>query len=859
MTSRTLPAALVFMLLAGCGARTPVDDDFFDGAVGPTPQPETCNGLDDDLDTGVDEDFRDALGRYVHDEHCGACDAPCRPLNPNELAVTCTLIEESPVCAATACAAGYGVSSAGRCIPAWDRLCLPCASDGDCGDLPSARCVALGGEDRCTVGCELGCPSGYACDADGLCAPEGGSCSCDPGETFTLACALTDPEGLRCVGSSLCDDGVLAECVAPAEVCDEVDNDCNGFIDDGFRDARDAYILDVHNCGECGVDCTLSAVPEGDLICGGDPFAPTCVLDCPDTHDGIDPGDRVDGDRDIATGCECTVTSLADDPGPVGAVGEDLDVNCDGADGIVIHSIYVAGDGDDAWPGSPTRPMRSVDAALARAAETLGTDEPRPHVFVASGSYAETLHLPDGVQLHGGYRRDYLALEPDGFRVEIRAPADTTAPGGAALEIRGAGTTATVVEWISLRGLDATEPSAAAFGAYLLDPGPALVLRELEIRSGVGGAGTPGNRGAAGSASTAEARAGDPPRAAVENTSHECVRGAANTVAGGRGGQNTCDSIDVAGGTGGSPTCPEFAEQQPNGRRGNAVGSLLGGPGGTGGQDSQGPITGSSCSLPVCCGLADFTVPTEFVGPQAGSPGRDGSPGTPGAGCSDALGHFAMDIWMGDRATRGTAGGAGTGGGGGGAGGGAVMDWYAGACEFPDGLGGGGGGGGCGGCGGRLGQPGTSGGPAVALLVRYTTRPSAVPTFRGMILVPSDGGRGGDGGAGGDGGIGGTGAQGGSVPREDRATPTLAGPFPGGRGGAGGNGGPGGGAGGGCGGSAVGVWLTGAGSTAPPGVAAWRTGNMFRLGRGGVAGLGGGGGAAAPAGAEGGAVDVVVR
>ena len=66
------------LAFAGCGARSALEDDEHDGAAGPMPTIEACNGLDDDLDELVDEGFRDELGRYVHDDHCARCDAPCR-------------------------------------------------------------------------------------------------------------------------------------------------------------------------------------------------------------------------------------------------------------------------------------------------------------------------------------------------------------------------------------------------------------------------------------------------------------------------------------------------------------------------------------------------------------------------------------------------------------------------------------------------------------------------------------------------------------------------------------------------------------------------------------------------------------
>jgi hypothetical protein len=527
-----------------------------------------------DLDLFVDEDFRDAIGRYVVDDHCGACDQPCRASRPNELEAHCGLVAESPTCMATRCAAGFTPSRTGRCVPIHERLCLPCADDGDCGDFAGAACASLGDEARCTVDCALGCPEGYACQA-GVCEPRSGSCTCEAGDEFALACALEDPEGNRCAGTAACRNGVLSACTAPIDVCDEVDNDCNGVVDDPFRDARGAYILDLRNCGECGVDCTLSRIPEGDLVCGGDPFAPSCVLRCPDTEDGIMPGDRVDADRDIATGCECTVSSTLDAPGPVRTSGETLDVNCDGADGIVLESLYVAPDGDDAGPGSPTRPMRTLEAAVRRASESIGTAAPRTHIFVASGTYTESVELRDGVKIHGGYRRDFLALDPAGFRVEIRAPLGTTAPGQAALVVRGAGASETVLEWLVVRGLDATGAGQATFGVYALDPGPRLSIRDVEIHSGVGGAGSGGVAGTAGVDFTALPTEGEDPRGAEENAARECVGGLdRNRVTGGRGGRNTCGGVEVDGGSGGSAGCPMFAAFQMSGGRGQSAGAV---------------------------------------------------------------------------------------------------------------------------------------------------------------------------------------------------------------------------------------------------------------------------------------------
>lgn len=847
-------ALCTVVILNGCGAKSAAEDDAFD-ADRPQPRDEHCNGLDDDLDGEVDEAFRDEVGRYVSDAHCGGCGVPCEVTLDHELAVACTLIESTPICAATECAASFAPSRTGRCVPAYETLCLDCASDDDCGDVLGATCAEIGNEQRCAIPCAYGCPSGYSCGPLELCEPSGGSCSCDAGQDFDLACAASDPDGLRCVGAAQCQSGALSACLLPDERCDESDNDCDGLIDEGYRDARGAYGLDIRHCGKCGVDCTADSVPEGDLICGGDPFAPSCVLSCPDALDGVQTGDRIDADRDVATGCECVVGALRDEPGPAGQVGQNLDVDCDGADGEVLSSIYVAPDGNDTWPGSPTRPLKSITAAIELASSTLGTDAPRPTIYVASGSYTESLSLANGVSIYGGYRRDFLALEPSGFRVEVRAPSDTTAPGGAALSAVEVGGATTVVRWMTLRGLDARGPSEAAFGAYLRDVGSSFALLDSEIYAGVGGAGAPGASGEAGGESMTAAQVGSAPRAAAEAPDHTCVDGVTNRVVGGSGGRNRCGASSVHGGDGGDARCPLFAAEQSAGRPGDTVGAARGGEGGAGGQDSRGPITGASCDAEVCCGLADFSVPSEFIGPQAGQDGADGRHGRPGASCDEPWGRFEGNQWRSAEADVGTEGQAGGGGGGGGAGGGAEMTYYDNLCEFPDGLGGGGGGGGAGGCGGAPGGPGRSGGPSVALLLRMDGGTGRMPQIERNVFVPGNGGRGGDGGAGGDGGLGGSGAFGGALDRSQQSTPTLAGPFPGARGGKGGDGGAGGGGGAGCGGGSVGIWVTGAVS----GAGSLDLDNAFRLGEGGGAGRGGGGEAAASDGAAGGQVDVLVR
>jgi hypothetical protein len=848
-----------------CG-RTPLPIEQFDeDAAVPA---ERCNGLDDDRDQNVDEDFRDDAGRYTADTDCGECGIACDSLAPRATAMACGLLDEVPHCIASRCEVGYEVSRNGRCVSLVERMCMPCSSSTDCGPLEGAHCVEISGQNRCTLDCDKRrCPEGFVCAQD-VCVPISGDCTCDSEESFELACALEAPNGDRCPGHQSCLNGHLSQCDAGAEACDAVDNDCDGRVDETFVDARGAYSLDLRNCGACGVDCRGAAETAGvALACAGDPFAPSCVVFCPDVQDGVQPGDRLDANRQIDDGCECTVTRTEDGAGRVS--NEPLDSNCDGADGDVLHSYYVANDGDDSGPGSVTRPLRTIGRALQLAAGSQATDSSRTDVFVASGTYAENLTLPNGVALHGGYRRDFLALDPDAFETRVVATAYEPSMG-AALRVGPAGSRPTVVEGLHLQGFDGVADAAPTVGLLVPEAYPELTLRTLSVQSGRPTPGRAGSQGPAGRGPGIAAMSGDVPRAAIESSQHTCRNAPMNVVSGGSAGQNMCAGQSVSGGAGGATRCPVFSERADNGENGFGIGA---GPGGLGGTDLNGPTDDGSptCAQSVCCGLADFTVPTTYIQAAPGSDGAPGSQGSPGSACVDPLGMFTATSmnasdggaaigsarWLAGRAAAGSGGTPGGGAGGGGAGGGVEMDFLAGSCEFADGLGGAGGGGGAAGCGGEGGQPGESGGAAIGVLV-FASSLAQLPQILQLQLVIDSGATGGDGGAGGDGGPGGAGGAGGQLARELLATPTLAGATSGESGGNGGVGGPGGAAGGGCGGSSVGIWLSGLPSGAAA-IASLRTNNTFALGLGGRPGRGGGGALPAPDGAEGMAVDVLAR
>ena len=124
------------------------------------------------------------------------------------------------------------------CFPPGNRLCSVCIADTDC---PNGRCYELDGVNVCGVACDddTSCPPGYGCDDVGggkQCTPTTRSCTCDANHDGEVrVCETTSAFG-ACFGRETCDAsqgwfGCNAP-IAAREICNQVDDDCNGFTDD---------------------------------------------------------------------------------------------------------------------------------------------------------------------------------------------------------------------------------------------------------------------------------------------------------------------------------------------------------------------------------------------------------------------------------------------------------------------------------------------------------------------------------------------------------------------------------------------------------------------------------------------------
>lgn len=794
---------------------------------GPTPTPETCDFEDDDCDGEVDEDFKTG-NAYARFEHCGTCSRSCGVGFPNAAQTTCQLQLGVAQCVVVSCEPGFIKQNDFQCIPDIVNLCEPCSDNANCLGQDSA-CVSLSDGDFCAKACtDTDCPVGFACQAVAgvakkQCLPTTGVCSCGPATLgLSRACSVTvSPDGqpsTTCAGSETCGGAGWGSCVLPQETCNSFDDDCDGTVDDGFKNGAGKYDR-VANCGSCGISCLALTFANADPICdAGGSGAPQCGFQC--TTGFVD----VDG----VPGCECRPTSTTDLPDPDG-----IDANCDGIDGEIGKAVFVAKTGDDASLGTLDDPLRTVQGGINKAAAQGKRD-----VLVATGVYVESATLANKVNVYGGYSPDFA--QRDRFTHESAIlgvdPSDFKRGAVNAQGIGVGSVNATVFDGFTVFGADNVEPGGNSYALYLRDVGANLTISNNTIIAGNGGAGSAGAKGSDGARGVDGGTGG-----AAASVGAGCT--SANHLPGGTGGSGICEGINASGGQGGTRRCPsapanvQTGTQIPDTGEYGAEGSNNGfrSTGGAPGWDDK--VQNGTCSIVSSSNSHD----------SFGASGGDGSlgiDGMPGVMCSNDIGDVnAEGQWQGALPPDAAEALNGGGGGGGGAAGGIDhrADCLNSAGESvappPFVVGGSGGGGGSGGCRGRAGQSGTSGGGSFAVFLAFGPIGAGLPAIVGNSIVMGRGGAGGAGGAGGVGGAGGFGAAGGSSARGTAGFPLSCCGSAGGAGGNGGSGGHGAGGGGGCGGPSYAIYV------APVALSlsrvSIRDNTIPASGTGGVPGLGG--------------------
>ncbi len=270
-------------------------------------------------------------------------------------------------------------------------------AQGDCNDTnptinPGATETCNGLDDNCNGQTDEGVQNTYYKDGDGdgyggttteqaCAAPPGytaqsGDCN-DASTAYHPGASesdCTDPNDYNCDGSAgavdndgdgyfaceECDDGNAAVNPSAAEVCNGIDDDCDGTIDVGAVDAPDWYTdADGDGYGEDGTATASCTEPAGTASVAGDcndadtayhPGAPE--TDCTDPNDYNCDGSSgyADADGDGVPACEdCDDTNAAVNPS-ASEVCDGIDNNCDGvtdgADATGGTTWYADLDGD---------------------------------------------------------------------------------------------------------------------------------------------------------------------------------------------------------------------------------------------------------------------------------------------------------------------------------------------------------------------------------------------------------------------------------------------------------------------------------------------------------------------------------
>jgi len=402
-------------------------------------------------------------------------------------------------------------------------------------------------------------------------------------------------------------------------------------------------------------------------------------------------------------------------------------VNTSGADPVQVwvleggSGVFVSTLGSDASAGTRAQPLRTVQAGI----EAATIRAPGVSVYIAAGTYSETVVLAGRASLYGGFDPAQWLRNPAVYVTTIAG--GTTAVDG----------TVTAVSDVRLDGLaieSADAPNSSSYGVRL-ESATNVTLFDCRITAGRGAAGQDGGFQSANSGGISGSDGG----------SADCANPLAGPGGGGPGGSGR----GLAGGSGGvgdnltqAPGSGETGSG-PGGGPGGARGSVLH-PNGFDGSDGIAGADGAHGAGGLELGTVSGTD-----GLYLGSNGRRGTNAQPGNGGGGGGGSY--------RALSGPGHGGGGGGSGGepgksvsnvaGGGGGsfgvllcACVNTRIDHCVITSSAGGPGGAGGTGGAGGA-GAPGGSGGSGCTL----------------------GGGNGGAGGAGGQGGAGGGGGGGPSI------------------------------------------------------------------------------------------------
>ncbi|HEY1958381.1 MAG TPA: hypothetical protein VGH28_22345 [Polyangiaceae bacterium] len=371
--------------------------------------------------------------------------------------------------------------------------------------------------------------------------------------------------------------------------------------------------------------------------------------------------------------------ATASDAGDAATDSGDAGVSCtqravDDAKGVFV----TVNGGDTSTCGSRTEPCQTIQQGVNQA-KLLA----RSIVYIARGTYVESVELASGVTLEGGWDTASTTWIPacdttEVSAVKITMPSSTNV-GVTATSVANAG-----LRLLSIIGKSSAQPGESVYGIFATES--ALTLDTISVSVGAGGSGATGANGDAGTPGATDCDAGDAAAGAGAGnvgegaqagtfgpTGYDPATGGPGAADGSAGTPGTCSinplCVTICG------TCESVCV---NALAGCGGGPGLGGAGGSGGGSSV-AVYGWSSTLQIIGG--SFTSGNGGSGGNGGAGGPGGGGGSGGvkdATCASFCQVDAGCASVGDTSPQiGSTGGAGAAGGqgGGGAGGSSFAIW----------------------------------------------------------------------------------------------------------------------------------------------------------------------------------------
>ena len=326
--------ALSLVLFGGCAVSQPEEENRnqeIGADAGQTPQPGDVLVTDlGDGATGTNKDVQDDTPKKPFNDPCledAECESGLCVAGPDGESVCTKSCDDEGCPEDWLCKplswdqSDLGYSNA--CMPGTMNHCAPCDSSAKCGGI-NDQCIKIGedGGSWCAAQCaeDTDCPADYRCDDMGaqgsFCVPQTGSCVCNADTNQTWRECMWEADWGTCTGVELCDGPKgWVGCTAPEpseELCDGLDNDCDGDMDESY--------IDLDNDGQA--DC-VDEDDDGDGVSDDEDVCPL-----------VSDPDQTDSDGD-GTGDAC----VQDDDGD--GVQDDVD-NCP----LIANPLQVDVDGD---------------------------------------------------------------------------------------------------------------------------------------------------------------------------------------------------------------------------------------------------------------------------------------------------------------------------------------------------------------------------------------------------------------------------------------------------------------------------------------------------------------------------------